>query len=62
MEHQQQACMGGHCSRRTSCARYVCPVSRQEPAERLCKRGEDHYRQIGAPAQIAEPQREGVPA
>jgi hypothetical protein len=55
MNTEQQACLGGFCPRRTSCVRYVCPQSRQEPAERLCKQGEDHYRQLGAPVQIAEP-------
>lgn len=59
---QEQGCMGGFCAKRTSCVRYVCPQSRQEPSERLCKGGADHYWPLGKPVQIAEPKRDEVAA
>lgn len=52
-------CQGGWCLTRTSCAHYLQPSTRDEPADRLCKPGEQTmYEPLG----FHPAQRAGVPA
>jgi hypothetical protein len=43
-------CLGGWCRARTGCAHHVAPSSRDEPAERLCPKGQDDPLPVKAPA------------
>ncbi len=43
-------CMGGWCRVRSGCAHYVAPSSREQPAERLCPKGQDYPLLVRSPA------------
>ncbi len=34
-------CMGGFCPLRDRCRNHLAPTTRQEPAERLCEKGQE---------------------